>query len=397
MGKDLKGKELGKGFSQRADGRYEARAVVKGKKIDIYDMLLTTLRKTFEIEKAKILQGESSGKKITLKDWYDEWFKTCKSPQLKSDMSRRTYDRKMRNTFVKILGDKKIADISQIDIQQAVNELQDNYNIRGLRETLSIFRTCMDIAIINKHIQVNPIVGITIHDGNEVQKKRRVLEKWEQDLFLDEIEGSYYKEAYLILLLTGMRIGEFSGLQWEDIDYNRKVIKIFRSMSTGYVYGKKIMELTTPKTSNSYREIPFFGNVEELFKSWGKKQEEYRKKLGSRWRLDASCGNLVFTTTMGSPVTKYNIAHDLQRVENNIRLKEARQAHIEGRQPREFGHLHPHCFRHTFATRCFEKGLDPVVVQSIMGHANYSTTLSYTHILGDKTKEAVNKAGNLLD
>ena len=44
MGKDLKGKELGKGFSQRPDGRYEARAKINGVKIDIYDMSLPNLK-----------------------------------------------------------------------------------------------------------------------------------------------------------------------------------------------------------------------------------------------------------------------------------------------------------------------------------------------------------------
>ena len=68
----------------------------------------------------------------------------------------------------------------------------------------------------------------------------------------------------------------------------------------------------------------------------------------------------------------------------------------EGREPRKFGHLHPHAFRHTFATRCFEKGIDPVVVQNIMGHANYDTTLGYTHVLENKTKEEVTKVGKFL-
>lgn len=72
-------------------------------------------------------------------------------------------------------------------------------------------------------------------------------------------------------------------------------------------------------------------------------------------------------------------------------------ASSEGRIPRKFEHLHPHAFRHTFATRCFEKGLDPLFVQSIMGHSNYSTTVSYTHILNDvKTKE-VAKVGNFFE
>ena len=62
-----------------------------------------------------------------------------------------------------------------------------------------------------------------------------------------------------------------------------------------------------------------------------------------------------------------------------------------------FEHLHPHAFRHTFATRCFEKGLDPLFVQSIMGHANYATTVSYTHILDDLRQKEVQKVGNFLE
>ena len=47
MGKDLKGRDLGKGFSQRKDGRYEARAVICGEKIDIYDKDLKTLKRCY--------------------------------------------------------------------------------------------------------------------------------------------------------------------------------------------------------------------------------------------------------------------------------------------------------------------------------------------------------------
>ena len=399
MGKDLKGKELGKGLSQRPDGRYEARAKINGVKIDIYDMSLSNLKKSFEVEKAKVLRDEKGIRpNLKLKEWYQEWFDKCKSPQLKTDVSRKAYDRKLRNTFIRILGDKLIEDITQINIQEATNQLYEaeKYNAKGLKESLSILRECLNIAIVNRIISVNPCQGIIIHEGNEMAQERRVLNHWEQDVFLKETENSYYREPYRILLVTGMRIGEFSGLQWNDVDFENKVIHIRRSMTTAYQDGKKIMELTTPKTSNSYRSIPFFDDTEELFYSWKTKQDEYKKKLGNRWRADAKLGDLVFTTTMGSPITRYNIVHDLAKVEKNIILKEASLAFMECRNPRDFGHLHPHCFRHTFATRCFEKGLDPVVVQSIMGHSNYSTTLSYTHVLEDKTKKEVSKVGKFL-
>lgn len=398
MGKDLKGKDLGKGFSQRKDGRYEARVVINGVKIDIYDMNLSTLKKNFEKEKIRVLREEKnirSGE--TLSDWYSEWFEKCKSPQLKSVVSRKTYDRKARNTYISILGQKKMSEISQINIQNATNEIvEKGYAERSIREALGIIRECFDVAIVNHIVSTNPCVGIIIKKNN-VLVERRVMTHEEQNIFLNEVRGSYYYEAYAILLSTGMRIGEFSGLQWQDVDFINKQIYIKRSMTTAYIDGKKIEELTTPKTSNSYRTIPFFGETEQLFKNWKNKQDMIKEKMGSRWRSKPEHGDLVFTSTVGSPVTRYVIVHDLNKVVDNINLKESFKASVEGKSPKKFEHLHPHAFRHTFATRCFEKGLDPLFIQSIMGHANYSVTISYTHILDDTKKKELSKINNFLD
>lgn len=398
MGKDLKGKDLGKGFSQRKDGRYEARVVINGVKIDIYDMNLSTLKKNFEKEKIRVLREEKnirSGE--TLSDWYSEWFEKCKSPQLKSVVSRKTYDRKARNTYISILGQKKMSEISQINIQNATNEIvEKGYAERSVREALGIIRECFDVAIVNHIVSTNPCAGIIIKKNN-VLVERRVMTHEEQNIFLNEVRGSYYYEAYAILLSTGMRIGEFSGLQWQDVDFINKQIYIKRSMTTAYIDGKKIEELTTPKTSNSYRTIPFFGETEQLFKNWKNKQDMIKEKMGSRWRSKPEHGDLVFTSTVGSPVTRYVIVHDLNKVVDNINLKESFKASVEGKSPKKFEHLHPHAFRHTFATRCFEKGLDPLFIQSIMGHANYSVTISYTHILDDTKKKELSKINNFLD
>ena len=398
MGKDLKGKDLGKGFSQRKDGRYEARATINGIKIDIYDMNLAKLKKDFEQEKTKLLRNEKNIREnITLEEWYKEWFENCKSPQLKSVVSRKTYDRKVRNTYVAILGKKYMKDITQMNIQTATNELvQKEYVERSIREALGIIRECFDIAIVNHIVSTNPCTGIAIRDANS-QTERRVLTHEEQDIFLNEVRNSYYYEPYCILLLTGMRIGEFSGLQWQDIDFVNKQIYIKRSMTTAYIDGKKIEELTTPKTSNSYRTIPFFGETEEILKTWKKKQDAVKKKMGERWRGNPEHGDLVFTSSVGSPISRYVIVHDINKVVQNINLKEIYKASSEGRIPKTFEHLYPHAFRHTFATRCFEKGLDPLFIQSIMGHSNYSTTVSYTHVLEDVKSREVAKAGNFLD
>lgn len=397
MGKALNGKNLGKGFSQRKDGRYEARATINGVKIDLYDMSLSKLKKTFELKKAEVLRDEKGVRpNVTLKDWYEEWFEKFKVPRLKSISSIKTYNRKIKNTFIAILGEKRIKDITQINLQVATNELvEKGYADRTIREAIGVLRECLDIAVINRIIPVNPCVGLLVK-STYTQHKRRVMTHEEQDIFLNEAKSSFYYEAYAILLLTGIRIGEFSGLQWQDINFVDKEIYIKRSMSTTYINGTKIEELTTPKTFNSFRTIPFFGETEDLLKSWKKKQAEVRDNLGDRWRAKPEFGDLVFTSTVGSPVTRYVLAHDITKIVQDINLRELYKASAEGRPPKTFERLHPHAFRHTFATRCFEKGLDPLFIQRIMGHANYSTTISYTHVLDDTISKEVKKAGNFL-
>lgn len=405
MGKDLKGKELGKGISQRKDKRYEARAVINGTKIDIYDFNLENLIKEFNKEKERIKSINNDFNNIdTLKEWYIQWFTKAKAPSLKTEQSRRTYNRKINNTYIRLLGDKKIKNLKQMDIQTATNELllksdDDNersYSQRTVKEALGVLKECLDIAVINQIIPVNVCINISFEDENLKPEERRVLTYKEQKRFLEEASSSYYYEAYCILLCTGMRIGEFSGLQWSDIDFNKKVININRSMKTEYLDGKKTEILTTPKTSNSYREIPFFGETEFLLKKWKAKQDIYKKKLGDRWRANPEFGNLVFTSTMGSPVTRYVLAHDIRKLIREINMKEIMIAMKEGREPIEFKGLYPHAFRHTFATRCFEKGMEPITVQKIMGHANYVTTVSYTHLLEEKMSKEVKSIGDFL-
>ncbi len=396
MGKNLQGKELGTGFSQRPDGRYEARAQIGGVKIDLYSRSLKELKLRFEEEKNKVLtQQIGPDTKVTLAVWFDRWFTMIKEPQLKSEVSRSVYYRKAKNTVIEELGMMRVCDITQMHVQMVANELIDekNYSTRSVQEAMGVLRECMESAVVNRIITANPVVSIKVKNDYRMVKKR-VLSLEEQRIFLEEIRNEYYYEAFCILLLTGMRIGEFSGLQWEDVDYVNKCIYIRRSMSTGYINGMKVEELTAPKTYNSYRAIPFFGETEAMFRSWAQKQLMYKQKMGDRWRALPQHGNLVFTTTVGSPVTRYVLVHILKRVEDNINMKEMARALQERRAPIHFDHLHPHAFRHTFATRCFEKHMDTLVIQTIMGHSNYSTTVSYTHVLDDKLRENVERVGD---
>lgn len=399
MGKSLKGVELGRGISQRPDGRYHARAIVKGKRVELYNKDLKQLRKEFELAKIAALQKHDKIEHdITFSEYFDTWFDTHKKQRLKSEISQNAYYRRVKNTYCSLLGNVNLKDLTHEKIQIATNELANKkYTPRTIKEALSAVRECLDIATINRKISSNPVIRINVREENEAMLERRVLDNWELPLFIEEAKRDWYYEAYMILLNTGLRIGEFSALTWDCVDFENKEIHINKSMSFGYVNGKKLEIVTSPKTQAAYRTIPFFDGVEEWFKSWKQKQDVLKKKLGDRWRAKPELGDIVFCTSLGSPASRYAVSHSLAKIEKNMQLKEDFNAKLENRTPRKIEHLHPHCLRHSFCTLCFQRDMNPSVIQALMGHSDFAVTTSYLHVLNDKRKEEVAKVGSLLN
>lgn len=400
MGKNLKGKELGKGLSQRPDGRYMGRAQVEGHPIVLYDWKLKELKHKLAVAideaKRSTLMPGMDGKTITLNEWFEEWYSKYKAPTLKNGGSA-SYKRKFVNYYGVRIGSKPLADIRQLHVQTAIADMLENGRTsKSVREATGIFQNCIEAAIANGLMNLNPVVGVVIPKCEKVE--RRVLSVEEQNIFIDYLERtkSWYEEMYKFMLLTGMRIGEVGGLQWEDIDFANRFIFVKRTLSYQYEDGEKTMRLTSPKTENSVRKVPFFGETKVILERQFEKVKRKRTDMGERWRQPEELGNLVFLTSMGSPIGRYSIESDMRNITSQINDMFRTEALYTGGIPKKFERVHPHALRHTFATRCFEKGMTPRTVQEIMGHANYNTTVSYTHVLDDiKTKEA-DRVGDFL-
>ena len=400
MGKNLKGKELGKGLGQRKDGRYEARAIINGERIVLYDFNLNKLKQRFEFEKEKAKRRNvTECPDVTVMEWFNSWFENYKKPTLK-ESGISVYKRKFVNTYGEQLGAVKLTDLKQINIQAATKNLVDKgYKPKYIRDGLAVFKGMLDSAVGNGIILTNPSLGVIVPTYNEVKEERRVLSQKEQEKFLKQIESSYYKELYHFMLLTGLRVGEVGALQWCDIDFLNEFVIVRHTLSCQYEGGVKNLKITTPKTKNSFRKIPFFGETKEILLSQKQKQTELKKELGSRWRQSKELGDvdLVFTSSMGSPVTRYVLEHDMRQISKNMRTLEVYDAITNGRETEFVDDIHPHALRHTFATRCFEKGMNVETVQKILGHANINMTMTYTHVLENVLKSEAKKMGNFLE
>ena len=397
MGKDQKGKELGRGYSQRPDGRYMGRAQVNGHSIILYDWNLKELKKRLPIEidkeRRKYLLPNPDGSSITLNEWFDEWFTKYKEPILKGGHNK-SYKNRFLNYYGKRLGNKYLNDIQQMHVQAVIAELvEEGKKPRSIREVTGTFRQCVEAALANGVMQHNPVLGVVIPSGEKV--RRRILSTKEQQILLDFLDKTknWYTEMIQFMLLTGMRIGEIGGLQWKDIDFNEEYIHVERSLT--YVEDVKGMKLafTSPKTENSVRKIPFFGETKSVLESQSHKVERRRKELGRKWRLTKEFGELIFVTSLGSPVSRHAAERAFKRISEEINL----MLYMEAPGQIFFENIYPHVLRHTFATRCFEKGMKPRTVQEIMGHANYTTTVSYTHVLDDIKKIEAKRIGNFLE
>lgn len=193
MGKDLNGRELGKGISQRKDRRYMGRAMVNGETIVKYSWNASQLKREMkeEIEKLRnkqIIQIAANIKQeVTLADWFEKWFQNYKLPLLK-ETGVASYRRKFVNTFGKQLGESYLSEVTQFVIQStATKMINQGLSPRTVRETAGVLRQCMETAVINGLINSNPAVGIVV--PKDRKGNRRVLTVEEQRIFLSHVNN----------------------------------------------------------------------------------------------------------------------------------------------------------------------------------------------------------------
>lgn len=98
----------------------------------------------------------------------------------------------------------------------------------------------------------------------------------------------------------------------------------------------------------------------------------------------------------GRPRQVMDFRNDLDRIEKAINKNRKKLAKEHGKKFEPIPHFHPHTLRHTFATRCFEAGIDAKTVQSFLGHASIAITMDlYTHVTEDKARAEMEKLNQL--
>ena len=306
--------------------------------------------------------------KVLLTEWLD---------YQREHIKARTYSRYqglITMHIVPTLGDKNINELGRREIQEFLTQQKKGGNIRN-GEKLSATSTNMMLSILNlafeyafdmEYIEENPCTRV--RRTKSEQKKIEAFTVEEQRAI--EIEISYSDDrrlhGILLCLYTGLRIGELLGLTWNDIDLERGVIKIIKT-----VYREKDESGTwqlcvdTPKTKASNRVIPLPEYITNMLR------QDYK----------AARSPYVVENKKGERMSIRSYQYIFEKLTERTGVRK----------------LNFHALRHTFATRAIECGMDIKTVADIMGHQNASITLNrYAHCMLDHKIEMMQKLTRIL-
>lgn len=396
MGKDLQGNELPKGIMQRPNGAYRARFKFNNDKYTLDNADLKLLIREMEDLKYEVRHGlKGKGDSIILDAWFDVWLNTHKKRTIKESTQVR-YDDFYQRYIKNQIGKRKVSEFKPIMLERLLQEMAENdYSTKTIRDVYNILNAMFKYAVHNRIITFNPCEGVDIPKTKT--KPIRVLTVEEQKEVLAKAKGRIHENLIQVALGTGMRGGELLGLTWDDVDFKKREIKIDRTL----VYIKNLktkkyfFKYQTPKTANSIRVIPM---QESVYKAL-KRQRIQLKEMqlaSSSWEPLEGFENLVFTGRNGKPITEHSFQVSLNWIENAINKERKTQAEKNKTEFEPIPHFYPHALRHTFATRCFEAGIDAKVVQGYLGHYSIAITLDlYTHVTNDKAKTEMDKLENL--
>lgn len=250
------------------------------------------------------------------------------------------------------------------------NSPLESGTIARVRTALSpIFSTAVKKELLLK----NPVINATTPKGEEKEKEFLNAQQCIKLLsILDEFTNPQMPRVIKMLLYTGMRAGELTGLHWNEVDLENAVVTVKYNLYRANGEYK----LSTPKTKSSARMIALPPQIVELLKEQKEWQERRKDVVGDRW-IDR---NAVFTGEYGEYMNKNYI---------NLAFKRLIEKH-------DFPNVHIHDLRHANASLLINMGVPVKVISEHLGHVDTRTTENiYAHVFNEtraKASEAISRA-----
>lgn len=335
-------------------------------------------RKLKEFKKTRGKYTSQNIKSISFTEYIDKWLYTRKRLELKDS----SFDRLESTIKIHIkpnIGLLQMSKVGADDIQEIITNLYEkNLSYSTVKKVYDAFNACFEYAKTNRDIDYNPVDGVSKpSEKNFKTKGAKFFSEEEVKLLLAELKSTYstgkqkyqYADAYILMLNTGIRMGECLGIHKEDISLEEKTLYIRRNVVTirkrenkediSEITGYEIRVQNDAKTNYSERIIDLNDNA----------------IIAARSLLAKNPNSpLLVATKNDKVVSPSTFTKSFYAVLDNAGI----------------GRCGLHTLRHTFASMLFKNGVNAKTVSEILGHSSVKITYdTYIHLIREQKQDAV--------
>lgn len=358
--------------TKQKNGLYRARVKIgvdsNGK--DIYKYFSGRTKKELEQNRQTVINVYITGAALNddrlFGDYAKEWF-DMRLPKKLSVSTRNSYRNVLNSQILPEFGDRNLRSIQPLEIQNFVDRFA-GMSASTITYVHAAFRKIYKCALADRIVDRDPSEHVAKPEATPAEEKRALTP--EERKAVETVCRTSPHGLYLALLYyLGVRSGEAAGFRWEDVDWNKRVIKVRRDID--YKAGGVPGDL---KTKKSRRDVPIPAPLFELLKE--------NRSLPATY--------IVHGDMPANPMRKCQATAAWKSLMADCGI--VRPSDEKGKHGKLVPAISPHYMRHNYITMCWESGIDAYTTSRMVGHSNITTTLKiYTHLTEKQQKTAAQK------